>query len=125
MIVFIGLFAASFTMLNCTKDKSQNESIFYGTWVKGTNTGDTLQFYQKNGKNILALNYSFNSLIYAPTEFEYFYVNDHLSIRHTSTDFSIESFTWKQVGQEFELQGTELFPFMSSTQVYFNYRKIR
>jgi hypothetical protein len=85
-------------------------------------------FYQKNGKNFLAYNLSFNPVFYAPTEAEFFYKEDRLTIRHlTSPDvyFPIKSLTWKQVGQEFEVQGIELFPFLSSTQVYFTYHKIR
>lgn len=124
-IIFI--VSAAFVLLSCNKDQSSDERIFYGTWVKGTNTGDTLVFYQKGGKNILAYNLSFNPLFHAPTEVEYFYINGQLSIRYPGfpgADFPVNSLTWKQRGKEFEIRGMELYSFMSASNVFFTFRKL-
>ena len=118
----------AFTFLSCKKEKSGDESIFYGTWVKGTNVSDTLRFYQKSGRNIMAYNLSFNPSLPAPTEVEYFYNDGKLSFRYINfpnSTFSINSFVWKQFGNEFDILGYELFNIMSSTQTHFLYHKIQ
>jgi hypothetical protein len=127
-IAFASLLVASFIMLNCNKQKSENETVLYGMWTKGTNAGDTLLFYKRNERNILSYNVSFNPGLPAPVEVNFWFTNGKLSTRSSGSRGGaspIESFTWKQQGQEFEIKGIELFPFMSSTQVYFTYHKIR
>ena len=123
------LILAGFLLLfaGCKKH-SQSETILMGTWIKGTNAGDTLQFIRKNNKNILRYNPSFNPSLPGISEKEYIYLNGKLSIKlfsPFSEDFyPIDSFTWKRVGVEFEIQGIQLFSILSSTQVHFIYRKI-
>jgi hypothetical protein len=112
----------------CTKDVLNEDSI-HGTWIKGNSTGDTLRFFKKDGKNLLAYNLSFNPVMYAPEETEYSFRNGKLALKNylaTAGDyFTIQSFEWVNPGSEFKLQGSELFPFMASTLVYFNYKKVR
>ena len=127
VIVSLMSILLSSSFFSCSKNVSDEESAFYGTWVKGSNTGDTLQFSKKNGKNILSYNLSFNSLVYAPTEVEYFYTNGRLSIKYpavTGADFPINSFVWKQGNKEFEVLGIELYNFMSASNVFFTFRKL-
>lgn len=102
-------FLAVLIISGCKKNTASEERILYGTWVKGTNAGDTLRFYKSNGRNRIAYNLSFNPALPAPVEREYVF---------------IESFRWRSIGKEFELKGIELFSFMSSTTASFIYRKI-
>jgi hypothetical protein len=122
LIVLVSLLAA------CKKDVTQSESALYGTWVKGNQPGDTLQFLEKNRKHILRQNDSFNPAMPAYTEKEYKYQNGKLSIQlfaPFSEEFNpIDSFRWISFGREFTLQGIQLYIFMSSTQTYFTYRKL-
>jgi len=114
-------------LISCKKEAA-SETILSGTWIKGPNAGDTLQFMRINNKNILRYSISFNPALPAYKEMEYKYHNGKLSVQlsaPTLRDFyPINSFTWKQVGSEFQIQGIELFPILSSTQVYYTYRKI-
>jgi hypothetical protein len=113
----------------CSKDSESPEAAFYGTWIKGTNTGDTLYFYKKNGQNIMRSNQSFNPNMYAPVERPYRYVDGKLSVAYSLPTFwdpynTIESFTWKNTGRQFEVNGFELYMFMSSTLTKFTFTKI-
>jgi len=123
---FAGVLLAAFTIYSCHKSSEGEESFLYGTWIKGTNAGDTLHFLKKNGRNLLDYNLSFNAALPASTQREYRFRNGKLSVkRYGGSDFDpIESFKWKQLGNEFEIQGIELFNFMSSTTTYFTYHKI-
>ena len=126
-LIFFLLIITGIALSQCNKNNhSDNESFLYGTWVKGNNTGDTLTFVKKNGKNVLLYNMSFNPGFSAPTETEYSYRNGKLAIRFLgSGDFrDVDNFNWKELGKEFELEGTDLFPFMALYTVTFTYRKI-
>jgi hypothetical protein len=122
LIVLVSILAA------CDKDGAPSEAALYGTWVKGNQTGDTLQFLRKNGKDIMRQNESFNAGLPAYTEKEYQYQNGKLSLQlfaPSSNEFyPVDSFRWTSFGREFTLQGIQLFIFMSSTQTYFTYRKL-
>ncbi|MEI9912283.1 MAG: hypothetical protein WDO71_23080 [Bacteroidota bacterium] len=73
-------------------------------------------------------NESFNAGMPHYTEKEYRFRNGQLSIKlyaPISQEFyPIDSFSWTQVGEEFTIQGIQLFMFMSSTMTYFTYRKL-
>ena len=122
LIVFVCVFAA------CKKDGAQSESALYGTWIKGSQAGDTIQFLLKNGKHILRQNDSFNPAMPAYTEKEYKYQNGKLSLQlfapFSEEFYPIDSFRWTNLGREFTLQGIQLYSFMSSTLTYFTYRKL-
>ena len=48
----------------CKKNRGvdeYDESDLYGTWVKGSNFGDTLWFMKKNGQFVMRIATSFNS----------------------------------------------------------------
>lgn len=115
----------------CSKDSDNPEAAFYGTWVKGSNTGDTLYFYRKNGRDIMRSNQSFNPNMYAPVERVYKYEGGKLIIAYPYSSMgipvtyeTIESFAWKNTGREFEINGFELYMFMSSTMTKFTFTKI-
>ena len=122
LIVFVSIVAA------CKKDNAQSESALYGTWIKGTQSGDSLQFLRKNGKDIMKQNESFNAATPIYTEKEYKYQNGKLSIKlyapFSDEFYTIDSFRWINTGREFTRQGIQLFSFMSSTLTYFTYRKL-
>jgi hypothetical protein len=115
---------------SCDKDSDNKneEAILYGTWVKGPNSGDTLVFSRKNGRNVLKMNMSFNPLMYAPTEREYRLINGKLEIKMGAgigdPYWTIESFEWKIPGQQFEMLGFQLYMFMSSSIAKFTFTKI-
>jgi hypothetical protein len=108
----------AFIFTGCSKEDTASESALYGTWVKGSNAGDTLRFMRKDNKYIMLQN----------TEKEYRFRNGRLSIKiyaPVSQEFyPLDSFSWTQVGEEFTIKGFQLFMFMSSTQTTFTYRKL-
>jgi len=126
IVVFIVLVLASL-FFGCKKDIKGNESDLYGTWVKGTNSGDTLWFMKKNGQNILRVPDSFNPILPAYSEKEYRLNGEGLSIKSfapTSQEyFRIESFKWTDPGKEFTITNSQLFIFLSSIVTY-KYRKV-
>jgi hypothetical protein len=111
----------------CKKDKTIDEPDLYGTWVKGSNHGDTLWFMKKNGQNIIRIPESFNPLMPLYSEKEYRFKNGELSIRSfapaSQEYFPITSFTWTDQGKEFTILNINLFIFMSSMVTY-KYKKI-
>jgi hypothetical protein len=128
LFVALAVTVSALTMASCKKGQEMENLLLTGTWIKGTNAGDTLYFTKTNGKNVLRYNASFNPAAPAVTEIEYNYQNSKLSLRNfmaTQDNFYIlQSFSWKQEGKEFEVLGYELFPFMSSTQTRFTYSKV-
>ena len=128
-LIFFLLIITGLVFSHCHKNEiSNDESILYGTWIRGNNTGDTLTFVKKNGKNVILYNMSHNPGYYAPIELEYAYRNERFSIKGYpggGADFKpIDSFTWKQAGKEFDIEGTILFPFLALMTVTYTYQKI-
>ena len=120
------LLAIAVVAIACTKNNDISESSFYGTWVKGSNFGDTLIFAKENGINVLKYNDSFNPALAMYDTVAYRYRNNKLRVAfYGTTDREISSFAWKEEGKVFELLGYQLFPFMSSSVTKFEYRKIR
>jgi len=122
IVLFVVLLSFS-----CKKDKTIDEPDLYGTWVRGSNFGDTLWFMKKNGQHIIRIPGSFNPLMPVYSEKEYRLQNGELSIKSfapTSQEyFPITSFRWTDQGKEFTILNSHLFLFMSSI-VTFKYRKI-
>lgn len=128
---FVPVFALILVVLAfayCKKDHNGSESVLYGTWVKGSNFGDTLWFMQKNGKNIMRMADSFNAGRAVYSEKEYRFRNGIPEIKMFSPSpddyYPISSFKWIQHGSRFSLKGFQLYLFMSSTMTEFTYRKI-
>ena len=126
------IIAASLVLLaslffTCKKDIAGDESDLYGTWVKGSNFGDTLWFMKKNGQKIIRMPESFNPLLPTYSEKEYQFSGGMLNIKSLAPSsqeyFPIDSFKWTDPGKEFTIQNSQLFIFMSSIITY-KYRKI-
>jgi hypothetical protein len=116
-LVIIAVF--SLVVLNaCSKKESRNpeEYVLYGKWEIGPNDGDTIEFLNKSGRNILRY-YDAHFITGIYMEREYRYVNGALSIRmYPSENFTpIGSFTLRQQNREFSVMANELYPLLSST----------
>ena len=103
-------------LTTCSKKESKNseEYLLYGKWEMGPHNGDTIEFLNKGGRNILRFYDSvFITGIYA--EREYRYVNGALSIRmYPIEDFTpISSFTWQQQGNKFSVLSSDFYPLLS------------
>lgn len=111
----------------CKKDVTGDESDLYGTWVKGSNFGDTLWFMKKNGQSIIRMPESFNPLLPVYSEKEYRLNGEVLSIKlfaSTSQEyFPINSFKWTDPGKEFTILNNQLYIILSSMITY-KYKKI-
>ena len=127
IIAAILILFLAFLFFDCKKNISGEESDLYGTWVKGSNFGDTLWFMKKNGQNIMRVSETFNPLIPNYSEKEYRLSGGVLNIKSFAPSsqeyFQIESFKWTDPGKEFTIQNSQLFIFMSSIITY-KYRKI-
>lgn len=101
--------------------------MLYGTWVKGSNLGDTIWFMKKNSKHIMRYASSFNPNMPMYNEDEYRYNDGKLSFTRfpSQTDeyFPVNSFAWVQTGEEFSIVNSELYPFLSSI-ITLKYRKV-
>ncbi len=128
IIYFILFFVAATLIFSCKKNSEGNESILYGTWIKGNIAVDTLRFFKRDGKNFIEYAVSFNPAFPARTESEYTCLDGKLSIKNylatQNNFFPIQSFTWTQKGKDFEIQGSELYAFIAATFVRFDYHKI-
>ena len=113
---------------SCGKDGgvSPRADQFYGTWVNATINGDTLRFSRKGGKNILS--YRLTAGQPQLTEVEFKYTSGKLFIRGfigpSNEYFPLTNFKWNIVGKEFEWNGNQRFPYLSSIQPNYVYRKL-
>ena len=126
--LIIGFIVLALAFLQgCKKDQTFDEPDLYGTWIKGSNYGDTLWFMKKNGQHIMRIPESFNALMPMYSEKEYRFNNGELSIKSyapaSQEYFPITSFTWTDPRKEFSIQNSQLFMFMSSMITY-RYRKL-
>ncbi len=119
------LITLAFIISSCSKN-NDDADILHGTWVKGSNFGDTLIFSRENGAYVLKYNMSFNPTLPAYHTSSYTYQDNKLKVDLYGSliKTEISSFTWKQHGKEFEVLGYQLFPIMSSTGTKFTYTKI-
>ena len=120
LIAFIALVHA------CKKDSSGSNATFYGNWVNTMDSNDTLWFSKKNGQNILS---------YFPTrgsttnkwEVEYKYSGGTLLTRPLTPGldfYPLTGFKWVKAGKEFEWNGNSRYPYLSSIQPAYTYRKL-
>lgn len=111
--------------LGCRKEYNGNESVLHGTWVKGSNFGDTLWFMKKNGQHIVRMP-GFGPVLPNYSEKQYRLREGVLSIRlygPSSPEYvPINSFMWTDPGKEFTILNVQLFSFMSSIVTY-QYKK--
>jgi len=123
LVIYIAI-----VFISCKKVDTNAASTLYGNWINISKPNDTLHFMKKNNKDILRYNGSFNTGIPAYTEVEYIFRGSALSLKLYAPAldeyYPVSSFTWKQLGREFEVQAIQLLPVLSSTLVYYTYRKI-
>jgi len=113
----------------CGKDNTSAESVLYGMWSKGTGFGDTLWFYNQNGKHMMRQSMSFNPLLPVYDTCQYKFLNNTLVQVRTFNGVTIErniAFTWKDYPSVFEINGPDIYLF-SATVVgpYFSFKKIQ
>ena len=127
LIFFLLIVIAGSIFISCKKE-IRSEDLLPGVWVKGPDAGDTLLFMKVNNKNILRYNMSFNPAYPFYQDVEYKYANGTLSlILYSPADqnfYALHSFTWRQAGKVFDIQGSELFAILSSTTVRYTYHKL-
>lgn len=129
LLVLFSAVAVIILFAGCKKDQQQfDESLFTGTWVKGPDVNDTLWFSKKNNLNLLGYNVYYNAGSPVVAEMEYNYKNGKLEVKkpftNDTTFYPIQSFIWKEQGKEFKITAIELFPFISSTEIKFMYKKV-
>jgi hypothetical protein len=123
---YITLFAIVFTFFSCNKAVNEEASLFYGKWQASYN--DTIEFFQSGNINILRYDKSQSPAVPGPIDEEYTYTINKLGIKNGNNGpdrfYYLKSFKWIEKGKKFEVQGTEWFPFISSTLTYFTFTKI-
>jgi len=125
-IFFAFLITAIFFIAGCTKNACSNaEAAFPGTWViaddaPGRQPADTLHFFRKNGKNVIAF-YSAGSPgpnWPSQTETEYKFENGKLLYKDysgTSADFfTVDSFEWVTAEKKFSVKLYQILLYMSA-----------
>jgi hypothetical protein len=116
------LFIVATLLSGCSKDASMEESALYGTWVKegGGLPADTLHFFSKDNKNIVAFEFGPTGGINWPAhvEAEYSIVNDKLAIKDasgTTNEFFIaDSFEWIQIKKAFSVKLYQVVQYISA-----------
>lgn len=115
-------------LLSCSKENQPGAQQFYGKWR--TSYGDTIEFKKENGKAILIYDESRNPSLPWIVKREYRYDNNKLAIKLPASssvgEYRVfQTFAWIQAPQSFTIQGIEWFNFLSSTQTYFTFTRIR
>jgi hypothetical protein len=122
------LFTAFASVLVSCKKEIRDEKLLQGIWAKGTSAGDTLVFMKANDRNILRYNLSFNPAYPFYQDVEYKYESGRLSLMlYAPADqnfYTLHSFSWRQIGEVFEIRGSELFQILATTTVVFTYHKL-
>ncbi|HEX7906272.1 MAG TPA: hypothetical protein VF487_20500 [Chitinophagaceae bacterium] len=116
------------SFFSCSKENQVEYQQFYGKWK--TSYGDTIEFKKENGKSVLIYNELMNPSLPVAVKREFRYNNNKLAIKlpgYPSTDEyrEFQTFAWIQAQQSFTIQGIEWFNFLSSTQTYFTFTRIR
>ena len=136
-ISYLLLSIISALLLGCRSEPVgyHTNTVLSGTWVKagdpsGRQPADTLFFFVKNGKNLLAF-YSAGSpgpVWPSHVETEYRFEGDDLSFRDytgTRNDFvPVISFQWLKRGESFTVKFHEILRFISA-DYRVTYRKIK
>lgn len=102
----------------CTKNQNRipEEQQLYGKWEMGPGNGDTIEFLNSGGRNILRF-YDDRFITGIYTEREYRYVDGQLSIQmYPSQVFTtITSFNWNQGKGSFSVLSNEWYPMLSAS----------
>jgi hypothetical protein len=124
--IAICIIAPAIILFSCKKENNNDISLFYGSWK--TSYGDTIEFSKSGNKNMLSYDFSMNPALPTTTNHEYTYQSNKLGVKNgrsgSNNFYFFQSFRWLQTSQQFEVQGIDWFPFISSTQTYFTFTKI-
>jgi len=125
-LLLLLVLAIALGAMACSRSNEPGEAGFYGLWVKGKLAGDTLVFKNQDAANLLQYNASFNPALPVSNTIAYRYRSGKLQVALYGPEMvEISSFVWIVPGQQFQLQGFQLFPFMSSTGTKFTYTKVQ
>jgi hypothetical protein len=124
IIIVSAIFSSTF--YSCNKDNSEANALFYGKWK--TSYGDTIQFANEGGKDMLRYDVSGSAAVPGTGYYEFTYRYNKLGMKDELSSLGrfrfLQSFRWLDTGRSFEVQGIEWFTFMSSTNTYFTITKI-
>ena len=126
------LFVLSVTSIlsGCDKGELTEASALHGTWVKETGglPGDTLRFFAKEGKNMLAFRFGTTAGFNWPAdvETEYRFSNGKLSVKAVDGAgqyFPADSFEWIVKNREFRVKLYQIVQYISADYKV-TYRKL-
>lgn len=114
----------------CDKGELTEASALHGTWVKGSGglPADTLRFFSKAGKNMLAFKLSATGGVNWPAdvETEYRFSNGKLTVKAVGGAdqyFPADSFEWIVKNEEFSVKLYQIVQYISADYKV-TYRKL-
>lgn len=128
---FLLFFVITAFFAGCEKDTRTESDPLHGTWVKGSGglPADTLRFFSKAGKNMLAFKFSATGGVNWPAdvETEYRFSEGKLAIKAVSGGpddfFPVDSFEWIVRNNEFSVKLYQVVQYMSA-DYRVTYRKL-
>jgi hypothetical protein len=128
---FLVLIMTTAILSGCSKDAIKDASVLYGTWVKegGGLPADTLRFFSKGNKNMLAFEFSTTGGINWPAhvETEYRFSNNKLEVKAVPGGaddfFPADSFEWITKNREFSVKLYQVVQYISA-DYRVTYRKL-
>jgi hypothetical protein len=115
-----------FLCFSCRKDSTMYKDLFYGKWQ--TSYGDTITFFNQNGKNLLHYNRSTNPSAHKDTTIEFIFTNNKFGLKDgygfNGNFRMLPTFTWAQEGKIYSAAAIEWFPFVSSTTVHYTFLRV-
>ncbi|HSC39990.1 MAG TPA: hypothetical protein VLD19_19035 [Chitinophagaceae bacterium] len=131
LLLFALLAVPAIFFAGCHRSNAIGESNFYGSWVRdSTGPADTLVFFNRNGKNLLRYNNSYNPAQPAYTEIEYAVKDEKLYFPTMVypaffNDYATaERFTWIEPNRKFKILANELWRFLNAFPLYATFRKL-
>ena len=129
--IFLLLFMTVAILGGCRKDADTDASALYGTWVKegGGLPADTIRFFSKANKNMLAFEFGGTGGVNWPAhvETEYRFSNDKLEVKEISGSaddfFAADSFQWITRNKEFSVKLYQVVQYISA-DYRVTYRKL-
>jgi len=119
-------FVAGILLTACTKSNNNNETVLYGVWVKGNQRGDTIVFMNEGGRHMIQFPISNITTVPGYSKLPYRYRQKKLYISFAAdAEFACNSFNWKEEGKSFELQGNDLYVYMSSIAPRYTYTRVQ
>lgn len=122
---FIFITVVAGLLIACSKNNENNASQLYGAWAKGNQPGDTIVFMNDGGRHIVQFAASNVAGVPGYSRYDYRYRQKKLFISMSATEeYLCNSFSWVQEGKSFQLQGNDLYWYMSSIAPKYVYTKV-